>query len=406
MNDGFPMKNSDGSYLRLNPAALLGPVPAALVSCAEKDHPENRNLLTVAWTGTINTDPPMVSISIRKSRYSHDLIRDSGEFVLNLTDESMCKAVDFCGVRSGRDLDKAAETGLAYRPADGLSVAPAVNEAPVCLCCRVQSVLELGSHDLFLSQIVAVMVRPDLMDEKGGLHLEKARLIGYSHGLYHRLGGILGFFGWSVAREDVFLRLMEQLNAGPSYTLKSARYLARDALLSAIHPGDRVIDATMGNGHDTEFLCDAVGPGGLVYAFDIQSQAVRNTEDRLRRRGLLDRARLFALGHEKMADTVSEPVSAIVFNLGWLPGGDHRITTRWETTRRAVESGLGLLKPSGILVLCVYPGHPEGDRELRQLLSMLSGLSNREYNVLRQSFLNASPGAPECLIVQKLEFRG
>lgn len=388
-------------YFGMAPSTLLGPVPAALVSCAEKGNPGNRNLLAVAWTGTVNSDPPMVSISIRKSRYSHDMIRDSGEFVLNLTDEGLCRAADFCGVRSGRDLDKAAAVGLTYLPADGLEIAPAVAGAPVSLSCLVRQILELGSHDLFLAEIVAVMVRPDLMDENGGLHLEKAGLIGYSHGLYHRLGEVIGFFGWSVARDEVFARRMKSFNPEKSYQLKSARFLARDALQAAICPGDSVIDATMGNGYDTEFLCQRVGPCGKVYAFDIQPQAVQNTEERLREKGLIDRARLFLKGHENMADEISEPVSAVVFNLGWLPGGDHHVTTQWETTWKAVKSGLKLLKPGGILLICVYPGHAEGERERKQLLSYLSALSNREYNVLRQSFLNASTGAPECLIVQK-----
>lgn len=186
------------------------------------------------------------------------------------------------------------------------------------------------------------------------------------------------------------------------YELKSARYLARETLEAAILPGDTVVDATMGNGYDTAFLCERVGPSGKVYAFDVQIQAVRNTEARLREAGLLERARLFAAGHENMAETVKEPVSAVVFNLGWLPGGDHRITTRWETTHAAMEAALALLAPGGVLVVCAYPGHPEGDRERQELLIFLGGLSNRKYNVLRQTFLNASEGAPECFVVQKM----
>lgn len=197
-------------YVTLPPSTMLNPAPVVLVSCAEKDHPDNRNMVTVAWAGTVNSDPPVVSVSIRKERYSHDLILHSGEFVVNLTDEAMCRAVDFCGVRSGRDLDKAAEAGLRYVPAEGMKTAPAVDGAPVHLCCRVKQVLELGSHDCFLGEVTAVQVRKDLVDEKGGVHLEKARLIAYSHGLYQSLSGVMGFFGWSVAREDVLERRMAQ----------------------------------------------------------------------------------------------------------------------------------------------------------------------------------------------------
>ena len=159
---------------------------------------------------------------------------------------------------------------------------------------------------------------------------------------------------------------MEETNQ-PAYELKSARYLAREVLLRAVRPGDRVVDATMGNGHDTLFLCETVGSGGHVYAFR----------------------------------HVSEPVQAVVFNLGWLPGGRHEVTTRWETTREAVLKALDLLRPMGVLVLCAYPGHAEGARELQELIGLFSGLSNREYNVLHQRFLNAGPGAPECFVIQK-----
>ena len=200
------MNNSD--YTVFPPSTMLNPTPVVLVSCADPEKPETRDMVTLAWAGTINSEPPMVSVSVRKERYSHGLISASGEFVVNLVDEKMAKAVDFCGVRSGRDTDKAAETGLRYIPADGMQTAPAVAGAPVSLCCRVRQVLELGSHDMFLGEIVSVMVRKDLADETGGLHLEKAGLIAYSHGLYQRLGDVIGFFGWSIAREEVLQRRM------------------------------------------------------------------------------------------------------------------------------------------------------------------------------------------------------
>ena len=195
-------------YLSFPPATLLNPTPVVLVSCAEKEHPEKRNMVTVAWAGTVNSEPPMVSISLRKQRYSHGLIASSGEFVVNLVDEAMCRAVDFCGVRSGRDVDKSLETGLRYEAAEGLSVAPAVEGAPVQLSCRVKQVLPLGSHDLFLAEVAAVRVRKDLVDEKGSLRLEKARLVAYSHGVYQKLGDVMGFFGWSVARKEAYEKRM------------------------------------------------------------------------------------------------------------------------------------------------------------------------------------------------------
>ena len=188
-----------------------------------------------------------------------------------------------------------------------------------------------------------------------------------------------------------------------AYEVKSARYLAREAIQRTVLPGDSVIDATMGNGHDTLMLCEAVGPGGRVYAFDIQLQAVNETEKRLREHGMADRATLIHAGHERMAEYVKEPVKAVMFNLGWLPGGNHSVTTKWETTRQAVESALTLLLPSGIVVICAYPGHEEGAREERELTAFLSGLSNRQYNVLHQRFLNATSGAPECYVIQRLQ---
>ena len=195
-------------YVSLSPSTMLNPTPVVLVNCAEKGRPENRDMVTVAWAGTVNSEPPMVSVSLRKERYSHGLIESSGEFVVNLPDEVMCKAVDFCGVRSGRDTDKSRETGLRYIPAENMITAPAVDGAPVSLSCRVKQVIPLGSHDMFLGEVVAVRVREDLIDEKGSLHLEKAKLISYSHGMYQKLGDVMGFFGWSVARKEVLDKRM------------------------------------------------------------------------------------------------------------------------------------------------------------------------------------------------------
>ena len=196
-------------YTLLPPSTLLSPTPVVLVSSADPKQPEKPDMITVAWAGTVNSEPPMVSVSLRKERWSHGLITASGEFVVNLVDEKMARALDFCGVRSGRDTDKAKETGLSYIPADRMENAPAVAGAPLSLCCKVRQTLELGSHDMFIGEVVSVMVRKDLLDGDGKLHLEKAGLIAYSHGLYQKLGDVIGFFGWSVAREDVFERRMK-----------------------------------------------------------------------------------------------------------------------------------------------------------------------------------------------------
>ena len=205
------MKHAQPNYTVLSPSAMLNPVPVVRVSCADPKKPEKKNMITLAWAGTVNSEPPMVSISVRKERYSHDLIAESGEFVVNLVDEGMCRAVDYCGVRSGKDVDKAAETGLTYMPAETMKIAPAVSGAPIRLSCKVRQMLELGSHDLFIGEVTGVMVRDDLLDGNGTLHLEKAKLVAYSHGLYQKLGGVMGFFGWSVARPEVLERRMNAL---------------------------------------------------------------------------------------------------------------------------------------------------------------------------------------------------
>lgn len=190
------------------------------------------------------------------------------------------------------------------------------------------------------------------------------------------------------------------------YELKSARYVAAEIFRAVLEKGDRAIDATMGNGHDTETLCHLVGAEGRVYAFDIQEAAVASTRERLEAAGLLERAVLFHMGHEKMGEVVREPVQLIAFNLGWLPGGDHQVTTRTETTLSAIRQALELLEPMGVLVICVYPGHPEGEREREAVTGMLRSLSPRAYNVLVHEFLNAGPGAPLCLVAQRQRGRG
>lgn len=178
-------------------STLLNPEPPVLVSCGSM---EAANLITIGWTGTICTQPSMVSISVRPERYSYQLIKDSGEFVINLPTRKLVRAVDWCGVKSGRDYDKFAEMKLTPLPASMVSC-PILAESPVNLECQVTQVIPLGSHDLFLAKVTAVDVDEALLDEKGKLCLERADLIVYSHGEYFSLGKQLGTFGYSVRKK-------------------------------------------------------------------------------------------------------------------------------------------------------------------------------------------------------------
>ena len=180
-------------------STLLNPKPAVLVSCGSLEKP---NLITVGWCGTICTQPSMVSISIRPERYSHHLIKESGEFVINLTTEKLVRATDWCGVKSGRDVDKFAACGLTAAAASKVG-APLLAESPLNMECRVTQIIPLGSHDLFLAEVVACDVEESLLDEKGKLCLDKARLIAYSHGEYFALGKQLGTFGYSVRKKPL-----------------------------------------------------------------------------------------------------------------------------------------------------------------------------------------------------------
>ena len=185
-----------------------------------------------------------------------------------------------------------------------------------------------------------------------------------------------------------------------AYELRSARYLAAEALERAVSPGDTVIDATMGNGHDTLFLCRLAGEAGRVYAFDVQAEAVARTRELLDREGVADRATLLCLGHEHMAEVVDGPVDAVMFNLGWLPGAEHGVTTRVETTLQAADAALTLLKPEGLLTICVYPGHDEGTRELNALTAWAASLDPRRYDALMKHYMN-QPNDPPVLIAVK-----
>jgi len=180
------------------PGNLLAPVPAVLVTV--KDLQGRENVLTLAWAGTICSDPVMVSISVRKERFSHQMLMESKEFVMNLTTKALLRATDYCGVKSGRDENKFEKAHLHLEKAQ--KVRPSlIQESPINLECKVEQVLELGSHDLFIARVVAVDVDEKLLDPKGKLCLEKAGLIAFVHGAYMELGKVLGTFGYSIRKK-------------------------------------------------------------------------------------------------------------------------------------------------------------------------------------------------------------
>ena len=182
----------------LSSGAVMAPVPAVMVSCGRKG--ETPNIITIAWTGIVNSNPPMTYISVRKERFSHDIIADTKEFVINLTTEELAFATDWCGVKSGRDFDKFREQKLTPVTSEKVSC-PSIGESPLSIECRVTEVKELGSHDMFLAEIVSMTAQEELMDENGELHLEKAGLMAYSHGHYFPVSSReIGRFGYSVMK--------------------------------------------------------------------------------------------------------------------------------------------------------------------------------------------------------------
>lgn len=176
---------------------MLYPIPAVMVSVT--DGAGQDDIITVAWTGTICTNPPMVYISVRPSRFSHHMLMETGEFVINLTTEKLTRATDYCGVRSGRDVDKFKETGLTREKAEFVK-APMIRESPVSIECRVTEVKKLGSHDMFLAEVLAVHADEEYMDENNRFDLNRARPLVYSHGEYLGTGKKLGTFGYSVKK--------------------------------------------------------------------------------------------------------------------------------------------------------------------------------------------------------------
>lgn len=180
------------------PGNMFNPVPAVMVSVTDKEG--KSNIITVAWAGTVCTNPPMVSISVRPSRYSYQILEETGEFVINLTNESLVKACDYCGVVSGRDVDKFAKTGLTPIPMEHVH-AMGIDESPVNMECKITEKRELGSHTMFIAEVVGVTVDDQYMDETGKFHINESGLVMYSHGEYFALGKKLGKFGYSVKKK-------------------------------------------------------------------------------------------------------------------------------------------------------------------------------------------------------------
>ncbi len=179
------------------PGNMLYPLPVVMLSC-QRDG-EKPNIITVAWAGTICSDPVMVSVSIRKERYSYPIIKETGEFVINLVNKDITFATDYCGVKSGRDVDKFKEMNLTPEPS-AVVKCPSIGESPLSLECRVKEIKELGSHDMFIAEVVNVSVDEKYMDESGKFNLNDTDLVAYSHGEYFTLGEYVGKFGYSVKK--------------------------------------------------------------------------------------------------------------------------------------------------------------------------------------------------------------
>lgn len=178
---------------------MIYPLPAVMVSCGDKEG--NTNIITIGWTGTICTNPAMLYISVRPERHSYNMIKESGEFVVNLTTDKLVKQTDYCGVKSGRDVDKFKETKLTRGKANELQYAPTIEESPVNIECKLERIEELGSHHMFIARVVSVQVDEAYMNETGKFCLNETGLIAYSHGEYRTLGEPLGTFGYSIRKK-------------------------------------------------------------------------------------------------------------------------------------------------------------------------------------------------------------
>ncbi len=189
---------------------MLNPLPVVMVSCGNKE--ENYNIITIAWTGIVNSEPPMTYVSVRKSRHSHKIIKDTNEFVINLTTEALAYATDFCGVKSGRTVNKFQEMNLKAVKGEKVD-APLIDEAPVNLECKVKQIIEMPSHDMFLAEIVNVHVAKNLIDENHRIMLEKAGLVCYNHGEYFGIKRkSIGKFGYSVMKPKTRKRINREKN--------------------------------------------------------------------------------------------------------------------------------------------------------------------------------------------------
>lgn len=176
---------------------FIYPIPAVMVSCGTM---EKSNIITVAWTGILNTNPAMCYISVRPERYSHDIIKENGEFVINLTTEKLARATDWCGVRSGRDHDKFKEMRLTKEKGNFVK-APLIKESPVSVECRVKEIIPLGSHDMFVAEVLSIDADEKYIDEKGAFDISKCNLMAYANGGYYPLGKKIGKFGFSVQKK-------------------------------------------------------------------------------------------------------------------------------------------------------------------------------------------------------------
>lgn len=180
------------------PGTLVYPIPVVMVSCGDYAKGE-KNIITVAWTGTINSDPAMVYISVRPERHSYSIIKRTKEFVINLTTKDLTYKTDYCGVKSGKDIDKFKELGLTDKKANKLNC-PIIDESPINIECKVKNIIELGSHHMFIGEVVSNMADEKYIDETGRFNFEKSNPICYSHGQYYALGEYLGKFGYSVKK--------------------------------------------------------------------------------------------------------------------------------------------------------------------------------------------------------------
>lgn len=181
------------------PGTQVYPIPAVIVTCG--NNPQNWNMLTIAWTGTICSDPPMCFISVRPERYSYPLLVGNMEFTINLTTKEMAFATDWVGVRSGREYDKWKETGLIPIPGEKVA-SPTIEQSPLSIECRIKEIMKLGTHDMFIADVINVRVDTQFLDnETGKFEIEKANLMAYSHGFYHELGEVIGKFGFSVQKK-------------------------------------------------------------------------------------------------------------------------------------------------------------------------------------------------------------